>query len=123
MASCREIASIVLPCLVHPFNQPIFDRLSQEAFDAGERPTGKLFRRMYITDQVWSTAVKKLLGLQGLTGVRLHLLHTHSAGSLRGIRRAKRAGARVTAEVDPTYYHFTLQQLEQKGQGRCPRVS
>lgn len=120
MASFREISATGLPCLVHPFNQPIFDRLSQEAFDAGERPTGRLFSWIYTTDQVWSTAVETLLALQGLTGVRLHLLHTHAAGSLRAIRRAKRAGARVTAEIDPKYYHFTLQQLEEKGARMVP---
>lgn len=120
IASFREIAATGLPCLVHPFNQPIFDRLSQEAFDRGERPTGRLFSRIYTTDQVWSTAVHTLLGLQALTGVRLHLLHTHAAESLRAIRRAKKSGASVTAEIDTKYYHFTLKQLEEKGARMVP---
>ena len=120
MASFRAIAATGLPCLVHPFNQRLFDRLSEEAFAAGKAPNGRLFSEIYTTDVVWSTAVNTLCALQELTGVRLHLLHTHSAGSLRAIREAKASGARITAEIDPKYYHFTLEQLERLGGRMVP---
>lgn len=120
VASFRAIAATGLPCLVHPFNQSLFERLSQEAFDAGKPPNGRTFSEVYTTDDVWSTAVNTLVALQRLTGVRLQLLHTHSAGSLRHIREAKRRGQHVTCEIDPKYYHFTLEELESKGARMVP---
>ena len=40
------------------------------------------------------------------TGVRLHLCHCSTAGSVKIVEMARRAGARITAEVCP--HHFTL---------------
>lgn len=112
MASFRAIAETGLPCLVHPFNQSLFERLSEEAFAAGKPPNGRTFSEVYTTEEIWHTAVNTLINLQRLTGVRLHLLHTHSAGSLRLIRAAKERGQRVSCEIDPKYYHYTLDELE-----------
>ena len=120
MASFRAIAETGLPCLVHPFNQSLFERLSEEAFAEGKPPNGRTFSEVYTTEAIWHTAVNTLINLQSLTGVRLHLLHTHSAGSLRLIRQAKADGARVTAEIDPKYYHLTLQDLERLGPRAVP---
>jgi dihydroorotase len=44
------------------------------------------------------------------TGARLHILHVSTAGSVDLIRRAKRRGVNVTAEVCP--HHFTLTDQE-----------
>ena len=44
--------------------------------------------------------------LSRLTGSRLHLAHVSSAGTVELVRRAKRDGIRVTAEVTP--HHLTL---------------
>ena len=118
MASFRAIAATGLPCLVHPFNQSLFEHLSEEAFAAGKPPDGRTFSEVYANEAIWHTAVNTLINLQRLTGVRLHLLHTHSAGSLALIRRAKAEGAAVTAEIDPKYYHLTLEDLDRMG----PRV-
>ena len=81
----------------------------QVRVDSGDRSTptpaaGKpanwyTFGEVYTTDAIWHTAVNTLLNLQALTGVRLNLVHTHSAGSLRLIRAAKAKGQRVTASV------------------------
>jgi len=46
------------------------------------------------------------LALAELTGGRLHVQHVSAAGSVRGIREAKRRGVRVTAEATP--HHLTL---------------
>lgn len=120
MASFRAIAETGLPCLVHPFNQSLFERLSEEAFAAGKPPNGRTFSEVYTTEAIWHTAVNTLINLQELTDVRLQLLHTHSAGSLRLIRNAKERGRRVTAEVDPKYYHYTLDDLERMGARAVP---
>lgn len=115
VASFRAIAATGLPVLVHPFNQSLFDRLSSEAFAAGKAPDGKTFSEVYVTEEIWHTAVSVLIALQRLTSVRLHLLHTHSAGSLNLIREAKARGQKVTCEIDPKYYHITLDDLDRLG--------
>lgn len=120
VASFRAIEKTGLPCLVHPFNQSLFERLSAEAFAAGKPADIRTFSEVYTTEAIWHTAVNTLLALQHLTGVRLHLLHTHSAGSLRLIREAKRRGWRVTAEIDPKYFHLTQEDLKQQGPRAVP---
>ena len=46
------------------------------------------------------------IALAEATGGRLHIMHVSTAGSVDAVRRAKRRGVRVTAEVTP--HHFTL---------------
>lgn len=46
------------------------------------------------------------IALAELTGVRLHILHVSTAGSVELIRRGQSRGVRVTGEVCP--HHFTL---------------
>jgi len=46
------------------------------------------------------------IALAESTGGRLHMMHVSTAGSVDAVRRAKRRGVRVTAEVSP--HHFTL---------------
>ena len=114
------ISETGLPCLVHPFNQSLFDELTRLAFAEGKPPNWETFSEVYTTEEIWHTAVNALISLQGLTGVRLHLVHTHSRGSLQLIRQAKERGQRVTAAIDPKYYHLTREDLR-RGKGRaCP---
>jgi dihydroorotase len=114
-SSFRAIAETGLPCLVHPFNQSLFERLSQEAWDSGKGRGGRAFSEVYTTDGIWQTATNSLINLQALTDVRLHLLHTHSKGALGLIRDAKGRGQRVTCEIDPKYYHLTQADLVAQG--------
>jgi dihydroorotase len=116
----RAIAETGLPCLVHPFNQSLFEQLSKEAFAAGKPTNHVTFGEVYTTEEIWSSAVSTLLALQRVTGVRLHLVHTHSAQSLDLIREAKANGQRVTCAVDPKYYHLTLDDLERQKGRACP---
>lgn len=111
----REIANTGLPCLIHPFNQSLFDRLSREALERGLRPNGRTYSEIYTEESVWATAVHTLIALQELSGVRLHLLHTHSGRSLRLIREAKALGLDVTAQIDPKYYHLRAKDLDGSG--------
>jgi dihydroorotase (multifunctional complex type) len=116
----RAIEKTGLPLLVHPFNQSLFERLSEEAFAAGKPPNWYTFGEVYTTEEIWHTAANTLINLQALTGVRLNLVHTHSAGSLRLIRAAKERGQRVTCTVDPKYYHLTRDDLMKTHGRACP---
>jgi dihydroorotase len=46
------------------------------------------------------------IALAEATGGRLHMMHVSTGGSVDAVRRAKKRGVRVTAEVTP--HHFTL---------------
>ncbi len=116
----REIEKTGLANLIHPFNQSLFEQLSNEAFAAGKPANHVTFGEVYTTEQIWHTAVNTLVNLQRLTGVRLHLVHTHSAGSLQLIREAKEQGQRVTSAVDPKYYHLTEDDLAKLKGRACP---
>jgi dihydroorotase len=116
----RAIEKTGLPLNVHPFNQSLFEELSEEAFAAGKPANWYTFGEVYTTDAIWHTAVNTLINLQALTDVRLNLVHTHSAGSLRLIRAAKAKGQRVTASVDPKYYHLTREDLMRLKGRACP---
>lgn len=120
LQTMRAVADTGLPLLVHPFNQSLFEQLSQDAFDRGEPPNWYTFGQVYTTEAIWHTAVNALLNLQHLADVRLHLVHTHSAGSLGLIRSAKERGQRVTAAVDPKYYHLTREDLLRLKGRACP---
>jgi dihydroorotase-like cyclic amidohydrolase len=118
--SFRAIAATGLPSLVHPFNQSLFEKLTAEAFAAGKPSDWRTFGEVYTTEAIWHTAVNTLINLQALSGVRLHVVHTHSAGSLRLIRDAKERGQRVSCAVDPKYYHLTKADLERLKGRACP---
>jgi dihydroorotase len=116
----REIEKTGLPCLVHPFDQSMFEQLTAEAFAAGKPPNYFTFGEVYTTEQIWAVAVNTLISLQALSGVRLHTVHTHSAASLALIRAAKDRGQRVSCAVDPKYYHLTLNDLKKQKGRACP---
>ena len=120
LGNFRVIADTGLPCIVHPFNQSIFDTLVEEALAAGDPPNWRTFSKVYTEEAVWYPAVQTLLALQSLTQFRLHLAHTHSARSLELIRAAKMRGQRVTCELDPKYYQLTLDDLERLHGLACP---
>jgi len=116
----QAIARTGLHCSVHPFNQPLMDVLTRQAIDAGKPHDMATFSAIYTDEIIWSSAVAVLLELQRVTGVRLHLLHTHAAASLRLIKAAKARGQRVTATVDPKYYHLTKADVQKQGPRAAP---
>ncbi len=120
LRTMRAVEATGLPLLIHPFNQSLFEQLSEDAFAAGKPRNWRTFAEVYTTDAIWHTAVNTLLNLQRLSGVRLHLVHTHSGGSLRLIRQAKEDGSRVTCAVDPKYYHLRKEDLERLRGRACP---
>ena len=118
--SFEAIAKTGLPCAVHPFNQRLFELFSARAFAQGKPRNHITFGEVYTTDVIWRSAVGLLLELQKETGVRLHVLHTHSGGSLKLLKRAKAEGQRVTVAIDPKYYHLSLKDLREQGPRACP---
>lgn len=120
LGNLRVIAETGLPCIVHPFNQSLFEALVAEALAAGDPPNWRTFSKVYTEEAIWYSAVAALLALQSLSGVRLHLAHTHSAMSLELIRMAKQRGQRVTCELDPKYYQLTLEDLDRLHGLACP---
>ncbi|HEY9288804.1 MAG TPA: dihydroorotase family protein [Candidatus Dormibacteraeota bacterium] len=116
----QAITKTGLHCSVHPYNQPLMDVLTRQAMDAGKPHDMATFSEIYTNEIVWSSAVAVLLELQRVTGVRLHLLHTHAAGSLRLIKAAKGRGQRVTCTVDPKYYHLTKEHVKEQGPRAAP---
>lgn len=119
-AAFDQIAKTGLPCLVHPYNQPLMDMLSAQAVAAGAPRDINTFAKMYTNDIVWSSAVAVLLRLQKETGVRLQLLHTHAGESLKLIKRAKEEGQRFTCAVDLKYYHLTSKDMQEQGARALP---
>lgn len=115
LASFEAISETGLPILIHPFNQAIFDYLSEQAWESGKPKNHETFSEIYTEEINWKSAVSTLLHLQEETGVRLHLLHTHAAESLRLIERAQERGQDVTAECDPKYFQLTREDLDEKG--------
>lgn len=116
----RAIAKTGLPCVVHPFNQSLFDFFSEEAFAQGKPRNHVTFAELYTREVVWESAIASLLALQRESAVRLHVVHTHSARSLRLLRQAKNMGQSVTVEIDPKYFHLGKKDLEEKGPQVCP---
>jgi dihydroorotase len=115
-----EIAKTGLHCSVHPYDQPLMDELSAEAFARGEGRNPATFAKIYTNDTVWAVAVSVLLQLQKATDVRLHLLHTHATSVIRMLRAAKVARQRVTAAVDLKYYHLGPEDVARQGVRAAP---
>jgi dihydroorotase len=116
----QAIAKTGLHCSVHPFNQPLMDVLTDQAIAAGKPHNQRTFSEVYTNELVWSSGVAVLLELARVTGARLHVLHTHSSASLRLLKDAKARGQRVTATVDPKYYHLTPADVEKQGPRAAP---
>ncbi|MGH2441817.1 MAG: dihydroorotase [Chloroflexota bacterium] len=119
-AAFDAIAKTGLPCLVHPYNQPLMDLLSQRALAAGKPRNIVTFSEMYTNNVVWSSAVAVLLELQYETGVRLQLLHSHSDRSLKLIKQAKADGQRLTAAIDLKYFQLTDEEMCEQGARAIP---
>lgn len=114
------IAATGLPLLVHPFDQAVFEKISEQELAAGKPKNIDTFAEIYVRDVIWRTAVAVLLELQRETGVRLQIIHTHAPGSLRLARQAKTEGVGVTVAIDPKYFHMRAADLEKQGARALP---
>lgn len=114
--SLEAIARTGLPCLVHPFDQAVFDLFTHRALAEGKPDDHRTRVQLYTgIDLVWRSAFATLLEFQKETGARLHLLHTHASGSLKLLKRAKAEGQPITAALDPKYFTLTRADLERLG--------
>ncbi len=98
----QACAKLDVPLMVHPHDQSLMDVIEKEYWDRGERDALAYAKAYAAHDGViWETAIATLLRLQKAAGCHLHILHTQTSGSVEMIRQAKKAGQRVTCEINP----------------------
>ncbi|MGB6939927.1 MAG: dihydroorotase family protein, partial [Xanthobacteraceae bacterium] len=98
----QACAKANIPLMVHPHDQALMDSIEKEYWGRQER-NALAYAKAYAAHDglIWETAIATLLRLQKAAGCHLHILHTQTAGSVDLIRQAKRAGQRVTCEINP----------------------
>jgi dihydroorotase len=98
----QACAKANIPLMVHPHDQALMDSIEKEYWGRQERDA-LAYAKAYAAHDglIWETAIATLLRLQKAAGCHLHILHTQTAGSVDLIRQAKRAGQRVTCEINP----------------------
>jgi dihydroorotase (multifunctional complex type) len=105
-----------LPCLVHPSNMSLFEEFYKEHRKAEPKDKEYIsFGKAYVEELIYGTSVSILVMLAKRTGVRLHLVHTHSAMAIEIIRKAKEEGYDITAQADPKYFITTVEELRRLG--------
>lgn len=115
-AALEAVSKTGLPCLVHPFEQSLFNMFWKRALDSGLPPDHTTRVEVYTgIDIVWRSAIATLIEFQKDTNVRLQVLHTHARGSLELIRKAKAEGSRIIAAIDPKYFHLTRADMDRLG--------
>jgi dihydroorotase len=91
-----------LPLMVHPHDQALMTHIEHQFWDRGEHDFRAYARAYSAYDGIiWDVAAAVLIRIQKATGTPLHLLHTQTEGVVEQLRRAKDAGQRVTAELNP----------------------
>jgi dihydroorotase (multifunctional complex type) len=116
----QAIAKTGLHTSIHPYNQPLMDMNSAQAWASGKPRDMSTFGPIYVNDLVWRSAVAVLIELAKETGARIHTLHTHAKGSIELLRRAKQSGLPVTAAVDLKYYQLTKKDTDEQGPRAAP---
>jgi dihydroorotase (multifunctional complex type) len=105
-----------LPCLVHPSNMSLFEEFYKEHRKAEPRDKEYIsFGKAYVEELIYGTSVSVLVMLAKKTGVRLHLVHTHSEMAIEVIRKAREEGYDITAQADPKYFITTPEELKRLG--------
>jgi dihydroorotase len=98
----QACAKANVPLMVHPHDQALMDSIEKEYWERQQRDALAYAKAYAAHDGViWETAIATLLRLQKASGCHLHILHTQTSGSVDMIRQAKRAGQRVTCEINP----------------------
>ena len=98
----KACAKANVPLMVHPHDQALMDSIEKEYWERQQRDALAYAKAYAAHDGViWETAIATLLRLQRASGCHLHILHTQTSGSVDLIRQAKRAGQRVTCEINP----------------------
>ncbi|MDE1852432.1 MAG: dihydroorotase family protein [Thaumarchaeota archaeon] len=112
----KAVQKTGLPCLVHPSNMSLFEEFYKEHREAEPKDKDYIsFGKAYIEELIYGTSVSILVMLAKKTGVRLHLVHTHSAMAIEILRKAKEEGYDITAQADPKYFMTTPEELRRLG--------
>jgi dihydroorotase len=100
------ISETGLPCFVHPSNMSLFEVFYEQRRKLAPKEAPWIsFGKSYVEEEIYGTCVSTLIMLAKRTGVRLHLVHTHSETSIGLIKAAKQAGySNISAQVDPKYF-------------------
>jgi dihydroorotase (multifunctional complex type) len=111
-----EVQKTGLPCYVHPSNMSLFEAFYAKQRKEEPKDEGYIsFGKAYTEELLYGTSVSTLVMLAKRTGVRLHLVHTHSEMAIELVQEAKKQGYAITAEVDPKYFIVTREELQRLG--------
>jgi len=98
----QAIAETGRPCIVHPWDQDIWESISREKIERGETDPREYARAVRAYDSIiLNLGISTALELQRVTGVKLHMAHVSSRRGFELIGDAKRRGMQVTSEVNP----------------------
>lgn len=98
----QEIRKTGIVCLVHPWDQEIWAKISNKAIKAGKTDWKEYAHGVRLYDSIiFDNAISTLINLQRVTGVKLHILHMSSGRSFRNVKSATSQGQTITTEVNP----------------------
>lgn len=98
----QEIRKTGIVCLVHPWDQAIWTKISNKHLASGKTDWKEYAKAVRDYDSlIFDTGISVLINLQRVTGVKLHILHMSSGRSFENIRAATERGQTITTEVNP----------------------
>jgi dihydroorotase (multifunctional complex type) len=98
----QAIAKTDIPCMVHPWDQDIWEIVSKRVVDESKTDFREYAKAIRVYDSIiFNLGISTLVELQRVTGVKLHVLHTCSKRGFELVRRAKEKGQKITTEVNP----------------------
>ena len=98
----QEIRKTGIVCLVHPWDQEIWAKISNKAIKSGRTDYKEYAHGVRLYDSIiFDNAISTLINLQRVTGVKLHILHMSSRRSFENIKQARLNGQTITTEVNP----------------------
>jgi dihydroorotase len=98
----QEIRKTGIVCLVHPWDQEIWAKISNKAIKAGKTDWKEYAHGVRLYDSIiFDNAITTLINLQRVTGVKLHILHMSSKRSFDNVKTATSQGQTITTEVNP----------------------
>jgi dihydroorotase (multifunctional complex type) len=97
------IAKTGRPCIIHPWDQDIWESISREKIEKGETNFREYAKAVRAYDSIiFNLGISTALELQRVTGVKLHISHVSSKRGFELINAAKREGRQVSSEVNPS---------------------
>jgi dihydroorotase len=89
-------------CIVHPWDQDIWEIISREKIDRGDTDFREYAKAVRAYDSIiLNLGISTAIELQRVTGVKLHIAHLSSKRGGELVSAAKKHGLPVTTEVNP----------------------